>query len=99
MDPLLASAEQVGQFATPTLRNVALTAPYMHGGHFATLDEVIDFYNELEGVEAVGHRDDTLVELDLTDEEHDELVASLESLTGTPPESKWLQPPTQDPAP
>ena len=33
-------------FKTPTLRNVALTAPYMHNGVFATLEEVIEFYNE-----------------------------------------------------
>ncbi len=35
-----------GKFKTPTLRNIALTAPYMHDGRFATLDEVIDFYSE-----------------------------------------------------
>jgi len=35
----------VGQFKTPTLRNVALTAPYMHDGRFATLEEVIDHYH------------------------------------------------------
>ncbi len=33
-------------FKTPTLRNVALTAPYMHNGQFRTLEEVIDFYNQ-----------------------------------------------------
>ena len=32
-------------FKTPTLRNIALTAPYMHNGVFATLDEVMEFYN------------------------------------------------------
>lgn len=35
-----------GAFATPSLRNVALTAPYMHDGRFATLEEVIDHYSE-----------------------------------------------------
>jgi cytochrome c peroxidase len=35
----------IGKFKTPTLRNVALTAPYMHDGRFKTLDEVIDHYN------------------------------------------------------
>ncbi|MEM7387911.1 MAG: MbnP family protein, partial [Verrucomicrobiota bacterium] len=34
-----------GKFKTPSLRNVALTAPYMHDGRFATLEEVIDHYN------------------------------------------------------
>ncbi|GAB3242593.1 cytochrome c peroxidase [Hymenobacter seoulensis] len=33
-------------FKTPTLRNVALTSPYMHNGQFATLEQVLDFYNE-----------------------------------------------------
>ena len=35
-----------GRFKSPTLRNVALTAPYMHDGRFKTLEEVIDFYSE-----------------------------------------------------
>ncbi len=34
-----------GKFKTPTLRNIALTAPYMHDGRFATLDEVIEHYS------------------------------------------------------
>jgi len=33
------------KFSTPSLRNIALTAPYMHDGRFATLEEVIDHYN------------------------------------------------------
>lgn len=37
---------QVGEFKSPTLRNVALTAPYMHDGRFATLEEVLDFYSD-----------------------------------------------------
>ena len=35
----------VGKFKTPSLRNLAFTAPYMHDGRFATLDEVVEFYN------------------------------------------------------
>jgi cytochrome c peroxidase len=35
-----------GKFKVPTLRNIALTAPYMHDGRFATLDQVLDHYNE-----------------------------------------------------
>ena len=34
-----------GKFKVPTLRNVELTAPYMHNGAFSTLEEVVDFYN------------------------------------------------------
>lgn len=37
--------EDMGKFRAPTLRNVALTAPYMHDGSLATLDDVIDFYS------------------------------------------------------
>jgi len=36
---------QKGSFKVPTLRNIALTAPYMHDGRFASLSEVVDFYN------------------------------------------------------
>lgn len=35
----------MGRFKIPTLRNIALTAPYMHDGRFANLDEVIDHYS------------------------------------------------------
>ena len=35
-----------GQFATPSLRNVELTAPYMHDGRFQTLEQVVDHYSE-----------------------------------------------------
>lgn len=35
----------LGKFKTPTLRNIALTAPYMHDGRFETLEEVIEFYS------------------------------------------------------
>ena len=36
----------IGAYKAPTLRNIALTAPYMHDGRFRTLDEVIDFYSD-----------------------------------------------------
>ncbi len=38
--------QDIGKYKIPTLRNIALTAPYMHDGRFSTLDEVIDFYSE-----------------------------------------------------
>ncbi|MDX1478761.1 MAG: cytochrome c peroxidase [Saprospiraceae bacterium] len=37
--------EEVGEFKIPSLRNIAVTAPYMHDGRFSTLEEVIDHYN------------------------------------------------------
>src|SRR5581483_6196295 len=39
-------AEDLGKFKIAALRNVAITAPYMHNGKFKTLKEVIDFYND-----------------------------------------------------
>lgn len=74
--------ENRGQFKTPPLRGVARTPPYMHGGHFETLEEVVRFYSELPGATAVGHREHTLQPLDLTDREVADLVAFLKSLTG-----------------
>lgn len=40
------SEKDLGQFKIPSLRNVAVTAPYMHDGRFQTLEEVLDFYSE-----------------------------------------------------
>ena len=62
-------------FKTPSLRNVALTPPYMHDGSIATLKEVVEFYNRAEG-------EGELLPLYLSDDEVDALVAFLESLTG-----------------
>jgi cytochrome c peroxidase len=75
-------------FKTPTLRNVARTAPYMHEGQFASLAEVVRFYSRLENAtpETAGER---LVQpLGLSDEEEADLVAFLESLSdsGVPAE-------------
>ena len=77
-------AEKLGQFKTPTLRNVALTPPYMHGGQLPTLEDVIEFYNQANQEPTVGHRDELIVPLNLTDQEKADLVAFLESLTGDP---------------
>jgi cytochrome c peroxidase len=46
----------LGAFRTPSLRNVAETAPYMHAGHFGTLEEVVSFYRTLPGRPSRGHR-------------------------------------------
>jgi len=73
-----------GAYKTPTLRNVAVTAPYMHDGRFATLREVLEFYRDLPGLPPVGHREETLLPADFTDEEMDDLEAFLRCLTGTP---------------
>ncbi len=42
---LTANPQDDGKFAIPSLRNIALTAPYMHDGRYQTLEEVVEFYN------------------------------------------------------
>jgi cytochrome c peroxidase len=68
-------------FKTPTLRNVGLTAPYMHDGSLSTLRQVINFYNAGGGGQRP--RSPLLRRLDLTEGEKADLEAFLESLTGT----------------
>ena len=68
-------------FKTPTLRNVELTAPYMHDGSVSTLRGVIDLYNNGGGQQQP--RSLLLRKLYLTEKEKSDLVAFLESLTGT----------------
>lgn len=73
-----------GKFKTPSLRNIALTAPYMHDGRFATLEEVIEHYDR--GVKRGGTLDPNLAKhpeagLQLTSQEKADLVAFLKTLT------------------
>ena len=70
-----------GQFKTPSLRNVALTAPYMHDGRYATLREVVRHYSELDMERMHTHGEQLLRPLRLTDAEIDDLVAFLTTLT------------------
>ncbi|MHA4843527.1 cytochrome-c peroxidase [Flavitalea antarctica] len=76
-------ADDVGKFKTPTLRNIALTAPYMHNGKFKTLTEVIDFYNDPKSIVPDALYTDTVLTrpLGLTDEEKKDIRAFLLSLT------------------
>ncbi len=68
------------KFKTPSLRNLALTAPYMHDGSLRSLREVVAFYNR--GGAPNPLLDPRLHPLGLTDDEMNALVAFLESLTG-----------------
>jgi cytochrome c peroxidase len=73
-----------GAFKTPSLRNVALTSPYMHDGSLKTLKEVIDFY--IGGGNSNPHLDKNIRALDfLTGQERADLLAFLNSLTGEMP--------------
>jgi cytochrome c peroxidase len=69
-----------GAFKTPTLRELTRTAPYMHDGSFATLDEVIEFYDR-GGAQNPG-LDVKLRPLHLTPADRKNLLAFLQSLTG-----------------
>jgi cytochrome c peroxidase len=84
--------EDRGLFKVPTLRNIALTAPYMHDGRFDTLEEVLDHYNE--GIKISStlsplimeadnlHKDlENTISLNLTDEEKTAVIAFLHTLT------------------
>lgn len=74
-----------GKFRTPTLRQVARTAPYFHTGGVRTLREVVEFYNRGGAASGFsGVKDPRLKPLLLTDTEIDDLVAFMESLTGEP---------------
>ncbi len=68
-------------FKVPSLRNVALTGPYMHNGSKATLADVVRHYATLDEGRVQGHGDNSLRRLDLTEQEVADLVAFLESLT------------------
>lgn len=73
-------------FKTPTLRNIALTAPYMHNGQYQTLEQVLDFYNEGGGVGlGLDVPNQTLPpdKLHLTRQELSDLKAFLVALTDT----------------
>lgn len=93
LDTLEVNPQSFGEHRTPSLRNVALSPPYMHQGQFATLRDVLRFYSTLEGATQVGHhQEQTLQPLELSEREIDDLVAFLESLTGAPPAERWLKP-------
>jgi cytochrome c peroxidase len=86
------------QFKIPSLRNVALTAPYMHNGHLATLRDVVKHYSEVDlnmlhqvhlydsdGVPQTLPVDKILKPLHLSEQEIDDVVAFLETLTDRQP--------------
>jgi len=81
------SGSNKGKFKVSTLRNIAATAPYAHNGFFATLEDIVHFYNtrdvgnwpDAEVPETVNA--DELGDLSLTDAEEADLVAFLKTLT------------------
>jgi cytochrome c peroxidase len=75
--------EDIGKMKVPGLRNVAVTAPYMHNGRFKTLREVIDYYDNPHSIMPDGLNRDTLLAqpLRLTEIEKQDLEAFLHALT------------------
>lgn len=83
--------EDMGRFRAPTLRNISLTAPYMHDGSIATLEEVIDFYaaggRRIEDAETAGdgranpHKSVFVKGFALSSQEREDLLAFLQSLS------------------
>ncbi len=67
-------------YRTPTLRNVELTAPYMHDGSLASLRDVVDFYDR--GGNPNPALDEFMMPLFLTERQKEDLVAFMRSLTG-----------------
>jgi len=89
-----------GAFKTPTLRDIALTAPYMHDGSEETLEQVIEFY--VKGGNPNPWIDKEMKPLDLSEQETKDLLAFLLTLTGetrpdgTPPELPADEPRKED---
>jgi cytochrome c peroxidase len=75
----------MGAFKTPTLRNIALTAPYMHDGRFQTLEEVVDFYSggvqHSASLDPIMTKPGTITTLGLTPQQKASLISFLHTLT------------------
>ncbi|HWS85911.1 MAG TPA: cytochrome c peroxidase [Pyrinomonadaceae bacterium] len=71
------NANDLGEFRTPSLRNVGLRAPYFHNGRFATLEEVVDFYNRGGDFDAPNIDRNRIRPLGLSAQQRTDLVAFL----------------------
>ncbi|MFZ1572446.1 MAG: cytochrome c peroxidase [Candidatus Kapaibacterium sp.] len=69
----------LGKFKIPSLRNIAVTSPYMHDGSYKTLEEVIENYNK--GGSGHPNQDPTIYKLNLSNEDKNNLIAFLKTLT------------------
>jgi cytochrome c peroxidase len=82
------SFDEMGGFKTSTLRNIALTAPYMHDGSLKTLKDVVRHYNEGgkspgEAWQVNPYLSGGIRPLNLSDEQIDDLVSFMEALTSS----------------
>ena len=76
---LTQNPNDIGSFKIPTLRNIALTAPYMHDGSLATLNEVLDHYQS--GGYPHPNKSPFIQPFELTNQERQDLLAFLQALT------------------
>ncbi len=91
-EPVL-RGETWGEFKTPTLRNVAKTGPYMHQGQLESLRDVVHFYSTLENARPPhDHGEVTMVPLELSASEIDDIVAFLGTLTDESIDAELLKP-------
>ena len=80
LDRLVQGTEQLGQFKTPSLRNLSKTAPYMHTGQYETLEDVMQHYSMGGHTPPQGHADETLQPLNWTSQEINAMIEFLEML-------------------
>ncbi len=93
--------EHIGKFRAPSLRNIVLTAPYMHDGSIPTLEEVIDHYRA--GGRSPGNPNQSSIvrKLQITDQEKSDLIEFLKSLTDEEllKDPRWSNPWPDTPSP
>jgi cytochrome c peroxidase len=82
-----------GAWRTPGLRNIALTAPYMHDGSIPTLEALVEHYDSGGSLQAPGAPNARIKRLFLAPQEKAALVAFMKSLTSAPPPAQLITPP------
>ncbi|MEW6288230.1 MAG: cytochrome c peroxidase [Thermodesulfobacteriota bacterium] len=83
LGPVVGDPAQNGKFKVPTLRNIAMTAPYSHNGYFVTLKEMVSFMNDRSAFtpEVADNLSPAVGNLGLTDAQVNDIVAFLNTLT------------------
>src|SRR2546427_2743481 len=79
------NTNNIGEFRTPSLRNVGLRSPYFHDGHFAALEDVVDFYNRGGDFNAPNIDHNLIRPLNLSPQQKSDLIAFLRGALTDPP--------------
>jgi cytochrome c peroxidase len=82
-----ADSSDIGKFKVPTLRNIEITGPYMHDGSMESLEEILAHYES--GGANHPNKSDLIVPFELTDEERNDLISFLKSLTDKRLKANW----------